>query len=286
MSGSARGGRILRSSPWARLVTAVLLAVLAMIALLAVIADIAAVRAASGVAARLTGDETVVVWANGLESADAAAARAGEILAKVPGVSRAEWLDPAPGDRLVAAALGAPGGRTADVRLISVTAPGGGSALAHGIVQALAAQGLPAKAASRSLKAGAPSADAALAAAVLVPLLAILAFAAVCWIEAGREMDRGRAVIDLMRNSGAADRFIAAEVRRRVSGLAFVAALWGASGAMVAAALASRRLLVGVIGGLDRMDLLTPWPLLIIVLWAAGVLAAGLAAGGRLKRMA
>ncbi len=286
MSAPPRGGRILRSNPWARLVTALVLSALSLVALLAVMVDLAAARAAEGVAGRLTGDETVVVWAHGLESADAAAARASEILAKVQRVDQARWLDPDPGDRLVAAALGAPGGRNADVRLISVTAPGGGRPLADRIVQALAAQDLPARAANRSLKAGAGSAQIAAAAAVLVPLLAILSFAAVCWIEARREMGRGHAVIDLMRASGANEGFIVGEVRRRVSGLAFVATLWGASGAMVAAAFASRRGLAGVIGGFTRQDLLTPWPALIVVLWLAGLATAGLAARGRLKRMA
>jgi cell division transport system permease protein len=284
MTAPVRGGRILRSSPWAHLVSAVLLSAIAVAGLLAVMLDLAAGRAAEGVAGRLTGDETVVVWAHGLESADAAAARASDALAGVPGVREARWLDPDPGDRLVAAALGAPNG--ADVRLISVTAPGGGSALAASMAQALAAQGLPAKAGARSLKAGAPSADAALAAAILVPLLAILAFAAVCWLETRHEMNRGRAIIELMRNSGAHDRFIAREVRQRISGLALVAALWGASGAMVAAALAARRGLAGAIGGFDRLDLVTPWPILIIVLWAAGLAAAVMAARGRLKKLA
>ncbi|HEY1878689.1 MAG TPA: hypothetical protein VGG68_02025 [Caulobacteraceae bacterium] len=286
MTAPARGGRILRSNPWSRLVTALLLAIIAFAALLAAMADFAAGRAAEGVAGRLDADETVVVWSHGLESADAAAARAVEILARTPGVSQVRWLDPAAGDRLVATALGAPGGQASDVRLISVTAPDGGTALARRIVEALAAQDLPARATSRSGIASAGYATPILASAVLVPLLAILAFAIACWVEARREMARSRAIIDLMRIAGANPGFIAGEVRRRISGLAFVTCLWGASGAMVVAALAVRRNLAGPIGGLSRQDLVTPWPALILLLWLAAVAGAGLAVRSRLKRMA
>ena len=285
MTATMRGGRILRSSPWARLATAAVLTGIALVVLLAAMVDLTVVRAAQGVAGRIAGDETVVVWSHGLESADAAAARASEILAKVPGVGQVQWLDPAPGDRLVAVALGAPSGQNAGVRLISVTANGGEKALAGRIVQTLAAQDLPARAISRSGMAGSGSVAPILAALVLAPFLAILAFAVVNWIEARREMARNHAVIDLMVSSGANDGFIAGQVTRRVSGLAFVTTLWGASGAMVAAALVTRRGLAGPIGGLTRQDLLTPWPTLILVLWLAGLTAAGLAARARLKRM-
>jgi cell division protein FtsX len=285
ISGPTRGGRILRSNPWARLATALFLTIFAVAALLAGMADLAAARAAEGVVGRFDADETVVVWSHGLESADAAAARASEILARVPGVSQARWLDPAAGDRLAAVALGAPGEQGRDVRLISVTAPGGGKALARRMVEALAAQDLPARATSRSGIASAGYAAPILAAAVLVPLLAILAFAIVCWVEARREMRRSHAVVDLMRISGASPGFIAREVRRRISGLALVASLWGASGAMVVAALAVRRNLAGPLGGLSRHDLLTPWAALVLVLWLAALAGAGLGARSRLKRM-
>ncbi|HEY1415296.1 MAG TPA: hypothetical protein VGF42_05375 [Caulobacteraceae bacterium] len=286
MTAPARGGRILRSNPWSRLVTALFLTIFASAALLAAMADFAGARAAEGAAGRLDADETVVVWSHGLESADAAAARGSEILGKIPGVSQVHWLDPAAGDRLVASALGAPGGQASDVRLISVTAPGGGTALARRIVEALAAQNLPARATSRSGIASAGYATPILAAAILVPLLAILAFAIVSWIEARREMARSRAIIDLMRIAGASPGFIAGEVRRRISGLAFVTCLWGASGVMVVAALAVRRNLAGPIGGLSRQDLVTPWPAVILLLWLAALAGAGLAARSRLKSMA
>jgi cell division transport system permease protein len=280
----ARGGRLLRPQPWARLPTAVILAAVAAAALLAAMIDIAVVRSASGAAGRLSADETVVVWSHGLESADAAAARAGEVLSKVPGVTQARWLDPSPSDALLGAALGAPSG--AEVRLVSVTAPGGGGALARLLVQDLTAQDLPARAQSRSGMVGAGAATPLLAAGVLVPLAAVLIFAIASWMEARRELARGRTVIELMRLSGADEGFMAGEARRPVSGLAFVAALWGASGAMVAAALAVRYGLAARIGGLARQDLLSPWPALILALWLAGVAGAALSARARLKGMA
>src|SRR5579863_4733227 len=96
---SRRRGPILRSGSWARVATASVLVAVALAALVAVMADLAIARTAGGLAPRLAGDETVVVWSRGLESADAAAARASERLAGVAGVSSVRWLDPAPSDR-------------------------------------------------------------------------------------------------------------------------------------------------------------------------------------------
>jgi len=62
--------------------------------------------------------------------------------------------------------------------------------------------------------------------------------------------------------------------------------LWGAAGAMIGAALLSRKGLADLVGGLARVDVLWPWAALLLVAWALGALAAGSAARGRLKRTA
>jgi cell division transport system permease protein len=265
--------------------TSLALGLVTLIGALALIVDAGAWRAAHGLGSRLTGAETVVVWSHGLESADAAAARAGEILAGVPGVNGVTPLDPAPGDGLVARMLGAPVVEDGDVRLLAIDAKGGGKVLTTRLTQTLSAQGLPARAADHSWKdsAGARKAGLLAVAAVLAPLIAILAFALVCAFEAKREMKREHGAIELMHISGAADAYLAGLVRARVAGLALTASLWGAAGGLVAAALLSREGVASVLGGLGRADLISPWPLIVVAVWLAGVTGAWLAARSRLK---
>jgi hypothetical protein len=66
----------------------------------------------------------VVVWGRGLESADAAAARATEVLQGYFGADRVEPLDPDPRDPLLAKQAGAPADARAAARLIAVSKPG------------------------------------------------------------------------------------------------------------------------------------------------------------------
>ena len=281
MSQTGRRGPLLRANPWSRLLPAILLGLFAGLGALAVSFDVAAVRAGEDLPARLTGAATVVVWGRGLESADAAQARAVEALTGVPGAGSIKSLDPAPSDRLVARALGAPDG--ADARLLQV---GGASAAA--LQQTLTAQGIAGAAIDRSWRAtaGTRAALTALAAGVLVPLLALAGFALVCAAEARREMQRSAAAIELMRGAGAFDAYVAGVVRARVATLALIAGLWGAVGAMIGAALLSRRGLADLVGGLTRLDVLWPWAALLALAWVLGALAIGAAARGRLKRLA
>ena len=278
MSGTRRGP-LLRANPWSRILPAILLGLFAGLGALAISFDAAAVRAGEDLPARLAGSATVVVWSRGLESADAAQARAAEALAGLPGAGSVTSLDPAASDRLVARALGAPDG--AEARLLQVK--GASAATLQG---ALTAQGIAGAAIDRSWRAGARAALLALAAGLLVPLLALAGFALVCAAEARQEMQRSGAAIELMSGAGAFDAHLAGLVRARVASLALTAGLWGAAGAMIGAALLSRKGLADLVGGLARVDVLWPWAALLAVAWTLGTLAAGSAARGRLKRAA
>lgn len=261
-------GRLLRSSPWARAGAAFALTVLALISAFVCILDTAAVRAAGGLRSRLTGAATVVVWDHGLESADAAAARAAEIIARVPAVAGVRPLDPAPDDRLVARLVGAPAG--ADTRLLAVEASDGAQALPSRLGQALHAANLPARVTTRR-GAGGRAVTLAMAAGLLLPLLALVAFAFVCVREARREAVRASGLLELIHISGASDGYLTDLIRGRVGALALVCVLWGASGAMAAAALVSRLGIASAFGAPSRHDLASPWPLVLVSAWLLGV---------------
>ncbi len=281
----ARHGPLLRSQPWARAGTALVLTLFATIGILALILDAAAIRTAGDVAPRLTGAVTVVVWAHGLESADAAQARAAEIVAAVPGAGAVTVLDPALSDSPIARLVGVPASAASDARLLAVQAHGDGQGLADRLEQGLSAQGLPARAADHSWKDSPAARTAGLVAAAgaLIPLAAVVGFAVVGAGEAGREMSRARGAIELMRLSGASHGYVAGLVRGRVAGLALTCALWAAAMAVIAAALVSRAGWAGPLGGLTRADLVSPWPLLVLLAWLAGALGGWLGARGRLR---
>jgi cell division protein FtsX len=268
----ARHGPLLRSQPWTRAGAALVLTVFATVGIFVLILDAAAIRTAGDLAPRLTGSATVVVWAHGLESADAAQARAAEILATVPGSGAVTILDPAPSDSLIA-------------RLLAVQAHGDGQGLATRLERGLRAQGVPALAADHSWKDSPAARTAALiaAAGALAPLAAVVAFAVVGVVEARREVSRARGAIELMRLSGASQGYVSDLVRGRVAGLALTCAFWAAALAVIAAALVSRAGWASPLGGLTRADLVSPWPLLILLAWLAGALGGWLGARGRLR---
>jgi hypothetical protein len=257
-----------------------------MIGIFVLILDAAAIRTAGDLGPRLTGAVTVVVWAHGLESADAAQARAGEIVATVPRAGAATLLDPAPSDSLVARLLETPTSEASDARLLAVEAHGEAQGLASRLQQVLRAHGLPARAADHSWK-DSPAARTAVliaAAGALIPLAAVIAFAVVGAGEARREMSRARAAIELMRLSGASLGYIVGLVRRQVAGLALTCALWACALAVIAATLVARAGWASPLGGLTRADLVSPWPLLVPLVWLAGALGGWLGARGRLRR--
>jgi cell division transport system permease protein len=266
-------------------VTALVLTLFATIGVFVLILDAAAVRTVGDLTPRLTGAATVVVWAHGLESADAAQARAAEIIATVPGAGGVTVLDPALSDSTIARLTGVPASAASDVRLLAVQAHGEGQGFPGRLEQGLSAQALPARAADHSWKDNPAARTAVLiaAAGVFVPLAAVAAFVVVGGLEARREMSRARGAIELMRLSGASQGYVAGLMRNRVAGLGLTCALWAAALAVIAAALVSRAGLASPLGGLTRGDLISPWPLLVLLVWLAGALGGWLGARGRLR---
>jgi cell division transport system permease protein len=281
----ARHGPILRSDPIARIGAAIALTVLAAIGVFVLIFDAAAVRTAWGLGPRLTGAATVIVRAHELESADAAAARAGEILSSAPGVATVSPLDPDPSDQIVALLLGVPRADASDVRLLAIGSHTSDAGFAGGLERRLRGQGLPASVADHSWRqsAAARTAILILAVGVLAPLAAVVGFVLVGAWEARREIARARGVVELMRVAGAEEGYVAGLVRNRVAALCLTCALWAGVLGMIGAAAASRMGLASALGGLVRADLVTPWPLLLVLAWLAGALGAWLGARGRLR---
>jgi cell division protein FtsX len=283
---AGRHGPILRSAPWARAGLGLTLTVVAAIGVLTLIVDAAALRTVGAVGPRLAGQATVVVWSHGLESADAAAARAGEIIAALPGVRSVAPLEPASSDALFGRLLGAPSGAGGEQRLLAVEVSGEQVDRAAGLESALAAQGIPARAADHDWKASAPARTTAaiVAAGAFIPVAAVIAFAIAGAMAAGREMARAAGVIEMMRIAGASDGYLSRLVRGRVASLALTSALWAAAAGLIAAAAVARTSLAEPLGGLTRADLLSPWPLIVPCAWLAAAAAGWLAARGALRK--
>src|SRR5258708_22708088 len=148
----ARHGPILGSQPWARAGTALVLTLFAAIGIFVLIIDAAVFSTAGGLVPRRSGAVRVVVWAHGLEGADAAQAGAAEIVATVPGAGAVTVLDPDVSDSLIARLVGAPARASSDARLLGVEARGDGQGLASRLEQGLRAQGLPSRGVDHSSK--------------------------------------------------------------------------------------------------------------------------------------
>ena len=174
---SRRPGPLLRASPAVAAWLIPALTLLALAGALLAILGAAAIRQGSHTETRLKGAATVVVWGRGLESSDAAQARATEILAGVADVQRATALDPSPDDQRVAQAMGAPAGTEA--RLVAVSSAS--THLASQLTQVLRARGVSAVASDRAATAspGRRALLLALVGDVGLPLLVILAMIAV-----------------------------------------------------------------------------------------------------------
>ena len=281
-----RHGPILRSTPWARAGFGLILTVIAAIGVVVLILDAAALRTVDDLGPRLAGQATVVVWSHGLESADAAAARAGETIATVPGVRSVTPLDPASSDALFGRLLGPPSGVGDDQRLLAVDESRDQADLAAGLERALVAQGVPARVADHDWKSSAPARTAAAVAAagVFVPVVAVIAFAMAGAMVAGREMARAAGLMDVMRIAGASDGYLSGLVRGRVASLALTSALWAAAVGLIAAAAVARTPVAEPLGGLTRADLISPWPLIVPCAWLAATTAGWLAARVGLRR--
>lgn len=221
-------------------------AVLCFLACLTGLMVIAGDRAAHGWQNQLTGEATVIVRARGGETPDAAAARAAEALAAVPGVTEARALEKEKAYELIRPWLG----DVADLedlpvpRLVAVGLDDRKPATAAVLDKALKAQGIDAVVDDHSVWIedirGAAGVVRWTAASILVLIAgaagAVVAFATRAGIAARRD------VVEVLHLAGAEDAQIANLFELR---FARVAAVAGAIGAVAAGALGAMLRLIG-----------------------------------------
>ena len=220
------------------------IAVLCFLACLTALGVIAGDRAAHGWAGQLRGEATVIVRARGGETPDAAAARAAEALAGVPGVSEARALEKAKAYDLIRPWLG----DVSDLedlpvpRLVAVSLERKNPATVATLDRALKAQGLDAviddhQVWIKDIRHAATvvrSSGAAIFALIALAAAAVVAFATRAGLAARRD------VVEVLHLSGAEDGQISNLFEMR---FARIAALAGAIGAVAAA----------VVGGVLRV---------------------------------
>ncbi len=218
---------------------ALLLALLALsfVAALAIIGLSAALRSAPAWAARLGGSVTVAAAGGGLESSDAAAARAAEILTKTPGVSRARVLDPAPTDAMISGLVAGADlpGEMGPPRLVAATMAAARPSGAD-IAALLTRQGLKVAVDDHRTWTG-PLERIAMVGAGGAALLVLCLLGAVCGltgVAASAAVNRSATRLRLLIHLGATDASLLRPFRNAFA----IAALWGALlGAFAAAAL-------------------------------------------------
>jgi cell division transport system permease protein len=278
-------GPILGPGGRGRAIATLAVILLTFAAALATIAAAAAARSAETLSARLGDDATIAVWGAGLESADAAAARAQEILAGVPGVKAARTLDPSSGDALIAQLMGATAANPDQVRLVAVDFAPGAPVAAGRLESTLGASQIEAKVDDHSWPAS-PTLDAAVGAiggGLILILLVLMGVGLAVCSAMKRDMATRRPLVELLRLSGATDPFIARLFRGPVNWAAFWAATLGVAAAAVATGAWIR---YGAASPLDalkpvlRIDIAwaLPWPLAVVAIAAVGSWLAGRAA--------
>jgi cell division transport system permease protein len=223
-----QGGRLL----------AFVIAVLCFLAGLAEVGALASHRAAEGWKNELIGSATVVVRPSGLESADAAAARAAEVLAGVNGVAEARALDPTQADAMITRFVG-PEGLPKDLpvpRLVAVEFKTRAPASVADLRAALLADGVNATVEDHQLWTQEISRVAAFSkwGAVGLVLLIILAIGAMIGWATRQTLEARRQVIEVLHLTGASDGFIGRLFADRFARIAVMAGTIGAAGAALA----------------------------------------------------
>ena len=216
---------------------------------------------------------SVTVHASGLESADAAAARAAETLAGLAGVAAAEPFDGAPATADTANGTGS--------RSVTVRFKSGASAKTVGLAGALGARGLAAMVDDHGLLTSPVRRTVILAllgaAGVLVLVLVVSAI--VVALVARGAAARGHALVGVLRSAGAVDGLIVRLFRNRFAATSAQAGLMGAL--LAIAACAVWRSMAHGAGGLNT-DLsgapvilwanlagAAPWPIVMALIGAA-----------------
>ncbi len=216
-------------------------AVLCFLACVTALAVIATDRAAQGWSRQLLAEATVIVRPLAGETPDAAAARAAEALAAVPGVSEARALEPQKAYDLVRPWLG----DVADVedlpvpRLVAVSLDERRPATAHALEAGLKAQRIDAIVDDHSLwlRDVRHAAGVARGMGAVVFLLIAGAAAAVVAFATRAGLAAQRDVVEVLHLAGAEASFIARLFQLRFARVAAVAGLIGAGGAILSGAL-------------------------------------------------
>lgn len=214
-------------------------AVLSFLACLAAIGGLAADRAAHGWREELTGSATVIVRASGLETADAAAARAAEALAGVKGVTEARAIEKAKADALLAPWIG-PDALPADLpvpRLVAVELDRKHPATSADLARAIRTAGLDATIDDHSLWTRQIMRAGELARWVAVGLFVLIVSAAgaVIAFATRQGLAARRDVVEILHLAGANDGFIARLFQARFARMSALAGIAGGAAASLAA---------------------------------------------------
>ncbi|MFZ5721053.1 MAG: cell division protein FtsX [Pseudomonadota bacterium] len=258
------------------------IAVLCFLACLTALSVIAADRAAQGWATQLRGEATVIVRARGGQTPDAAAARAAETLAAVPGVAEARALEKEKAYELIRPWLG----DVADLedlpvpRLVDVDLDARAPATAEAMSKALAAQNLDAVVDDHSvwIEDIRHAAGIVRWTAVVIFLLIAGAAGAVVAFATRSGLAARKDVVEVLHLTGAEDSQISNLFELRFAGIAAVS---GAAGAVAAAVLGG---LLRLIGGGEGITPALPiaWVDLVAVLPCPVVAALVAAVAARL----
>jgi cell division transport system permease protein len=215
---------------------------------------------------RLSGSATVLVRGGGLESDDAAAARAAEILGSMPGVTHAAVMEPDKADGTIADLIEARSPLSADgrTRLVTATFAAGDPRRAGRIARDLEAQGLRVTVDDNHLWTSHLWRTIGIAACVAAASwLALVLVAAFTLGSRSRScVNAHRDLVALLHLSGANDRYVAGLFRRR---LGVRTALAAGAGAMLAigGALAWRFVAAPGVSWIALAAAL-PWPALAV----------------------
>ena len=266
-------------------------AVLCFLACLTAIGVIASDRAARGWIGQLGGEATVIVRPSRGETPDAAAARAAEALAGVPGVAEARALEPKQAYDLIRPWLG----DIADLedlpvpRLVTVSLDPKAPAEADRLALALKAQEIDGSVDDHSLWIAGVRRSATLARALGAGVFMLIAGAAAAVVAFATRagLAARHDVVEVLHLSGATDGFIAQLFQAR---FARMAAIGGLAGALAAAVVGATLRIAGGPQGVTPAlpvawsDLLAVLPCPLAAARVAAV-AARLTAGGLIRAL-
>ena len=223
----------------------VMFSVLSFLAALLAVAAVAGSRLVVDFGERLQGSATVVVHGAGLESPDAAAARATEILTGTRGVARAWVLTPQRADAIVAGLIDGglthlrlPSMTSASPPIVAISFAPGAAINAATLTRVLRSDGLAAAVDDHRIWSSRLWRAAAVTAVVvtLAWLALFLAATLVMRMATRRILQVRKDLVKLLHVAGASDGYIAGVFRARIGSYAALAAFGGAAVAVIVAA--------------------------------------------------